>query len=189
MVIGFRIYDVNANAVQLEVQHYDMDEWVELNGAFLDTKDGENTEGYSIKVKNAKLMSYNEFVSKYCEKDEAIEGLDNKSVIDLEIEIKNVGNEDGYILILMCKLISEKKNYYLNTDSVLWSKAEPNVDEYAVAFCIKKDTEYTTHIPYTINVTDLEQYKKPIEDRNFELILSNSPVRKVVDIQIQDMDN
>jgi len=190
ILISYRIYYTNATAVQLpSVERYFMNEWVDLNGAFLNTST-ENTQGYSMRVTKAELLSYNGYIVKYgIDKDRKIDGLDELSLICLEIEIRNVGNEDGRILIFECKLIPDRKNTYFIPSTALWAESESTLpkDGSIRVLAIKKDSEYTVHIPYKINVKDLEnytEYKKPMRDTSFELVISNSPVRKVIVIEL-----
>ncbi|RDB69875.1 hypothetical protein C1876_05645 [Eggerthella sinensis] len=187
--VGVRIYFVNANATAIEVEHYGMGEWVDLDGAFIYKRDIENTQGYSIKVNSARLMSYNEYIEEYGQDEgNTVEGLDGQSVVCLEVEAKNVGNEDGAIFIFDCKLIPKRKNDYFMYARHLWEESEPNAKD-AFHLRLAKDSEYTTFIPYKVNINDEEnqiEYKQPITDASFEFIVSNAPVRKVIDVSLSD---
>lgn len=184
--VGVRIYLVNADAQTIQVEHYKMGEWVDLDGAFIYKRDIEQTQGYSIRVKSAQLMSYNQYIEQYGQdKSRTVEGLDGQSVICLEVEAKNVGNDEGAIYIFDCKLIPERKNDYFMYARFLWEESEPNV-KGAFHLRLMKDSEYTTFIPYKVNINDEDQseYKQPITDTSFELIVSNAPVRKVIDVSL-----
>jgi len=187
--VAFRIYYVNATAIQLPpVEKHSMNEWVDLNGAFLNSR-SENTQGYSMRVTKAELLSYNEYIEKYgLDKGNKIEGLDEPSLICLEIEVKNDGNEDGVIFIFECKLIPERKNTYFIPSTDLWAESEKNMTDGNVRILkTAKDSEYTVHVPYKVNIKDPEgytEYKKPMKDTSFELVVSNSPVRKIIEIKL-----
>lgn len=188
-LIGFRIYYVNATAFPLPtVEKYEMNEWVELDGAFLNIK-SENTQGYSLRVNKAELLSYNDYIEKYgLDKSRRIEGLDELSLVCLEIEVKNTENEDGLIFIFECKLIPERKNTYFIPSSRLWAESENALDgDTARIIKIRKNSEYTLHVPYKVNILDKEGYSEfrvPMKDTSFELVVSNSPVRKVIVIKL-----
>jgi len=166
-----------------------MNEWVELDGAFLNAR-SENTKGYSLRVTNAELLSYNGYIEKYgLDKSKKTEGLDEPSLICLEIELVNVGNEDGIIFIFECKLIPDRKNMYYLPGTVLWAQSESLFpDDGSVrGIRVKEDSEYTVHVPYKININDdidYTEFKRPVKDRSFELVISNLPVRKVIVITL-----
>lgn len=185
-LVGIRVWQLNTSAPTILTEHYEMGEWVDLNGAFLKSS-SEYTNGYSIKVNEAQLCSYNEYIENYgLDSGLAVEGLDEKSIIDLEVEIKNRGNRKGGVLIFECKLVPERKNEYFIRDNELWSQLEPKMKDNFLMRLVE-DSDYTTHIPYKVNLIDdnLGQYKKPINDTSFELVVSNSPVRKVVEINLR----
>jgi len=190
ILLSFRIHYVNATAVALpNIEKYSMNEWVVLDGAFLNTR-SENTQGYSMRATKAELLSYNEYIEKYgLDKSKKMEGFDEKSLVCLEIEVKNVGNEEGRILVFECKLIPDRKNTYFIPSTVLWAESESGLPEDGTArvLQIKADSAYTVHIPYKVNIKDMEgltEYKTPMKDTSFELVVSNSPVRKVIVIKL-----
>ncbi len=185
--VGARIYVVNATAVTFPEEHYPMNQWVDLNGAFLH-KISESTQGYSIKVKSARLMSYNDYIREFgLDKTKVKEGFDTNSVLNLEVEMKNEGNDNGSFFIFAASLIPERKDNYLIFNRFLWQESEPDQDSSALATGLLKDTSYTTNIPYEINLGnpgDNQEVQSPITDTSFELIVSNAPVRKIIDIDL-----
>ncbi|MDR0514820.1 MAG: DUF5028 domain-containing protein [Coriobacteriaceae bacterium] len=189
VLIGARIYQVNAEAQPIVAQHYSMGEWVELKGSFLNTS-SESTDGYSVKVKSARLVSYNEYIAEFgLDKSKAMEGFDKKSLINIEWEIRNIGNADGGVLVFECKLIPSRKNMYYIPSLSLWQESERFVGEYSFGVSIATDSTYTTNIPYKVNILDPVNYTEfinPIsaDDTSFELIVCNAPVRKVIDVTL-----
>ena len=185
-LIGYtiRVLYVNIYTPKVETVTYEIGQWIDLSDTFLDSKRSEQREGYSVNVKRAELLSYNEFVSRYGHEKDQIAGLDEKNVVDVELEIKNVGNEDGYISTLLCNMISESKNYYLNRDIILFNMSQPGINDFGI-ISIRSDSEYTTHIPYTLNTgDDMVRFEKPLSDKHFEFVFSNAPIRQVVNIQL-----
>ncbi len=50
---------------------------------------------------------------------------------------------------------------------------------------IAPDSTYTIHVPYKTNISDEEEqteYKRVIEDSEFNLYLSNMPIRKEIHV-------
>lgn len=186
VLAGARIVSVNASAVTVPVEHYSMGEWVPLDGTFFQSIDCENREGYSVRVDSAKRVSFNEFMAEHCS-DKATPEMDfaEESIVDLEVTIRNEGNERGSIDLLPMILVPERRNEYYIWNADVWEMNEPT-SKGLLAFAVKEDTEYTTHIPFTQNNVsgDLTALTVQIEDGNFELTLSNGPVKKVVDIAV-----
>ncbi len=186
-----RIAWVNDAALKLPaVETHEMHENVSLDGAFLSFA-RENTSGYSVNVTNAEKMSYNDYIERYgLDKSKTTEGLDSLSLICLEIEVSNIGNSDGGIFLFECNLVPERKNTYYIADTWLWAESEPSITDGSMRFIkIAPDSTYTIHVPYKTNIRDEEgqtEYKKVIEDSEFNLYLSNMPVRKEIHIKAEE---
>lgn len=187
--VGARIFYVDSTAVGLPVEHYAMGQWVDLDGAFLENASQEDTRGYSVKVKSARVMSYNDYIRQFgTDKSHAKDGFNTKSVLDLEVELRNNdADDDGSFFLFGADLVPARKNNYLIYDRLLWSESEPNQSPNSPGVRLKKNSEYTTNIPFQMNLGnkgDDKQPQPPLIDTSFELIVSNSPVRKVIDIQV-----
>ncbi|MDR0515253.1 MAG: DUF5028 domain-containing protein [Coriobacteriaceae bacterium] len=185
--VAFRVCQVNAGAVDIATEYHQMGEWVELEGRFFTSRTSEDTHGYSIRVNSAKLMSYNEFIRRYgTDKGHVKEGFDLVNVVDLEVEVRNVGSETGRIPLLPMQLVPERKNTYLIWNDYLWVENEPN-SEGMMFLAIKTDTEYTTHIPFARNLSDGKggEFMRPLDDTRFELLVSNMPLRTVIVVEAQ----
>ena len=149
VVMGIRIWWVNYTAPYIPSVHHQMNEWVDLDGAFM-AQAKENTQGYSIRIRDAELLSYNEFIEKYGidttdtkkeeqdrtdsradsiflemygtdESDTKDEEQDQvKSIVCLTMDIKNVGNTDGRFHLENAYLISTNdRSEYLSKDTRL----------------------------------------------------------------------
>mgnify|MGYP006929253095 CR=1 FL=1 len=100
LLIVVRIVHVNTNVLTIPEERYAQNQWVELNGAFQEMDD-ENTEGYSVRILGAEQLTYNEFLEKYGASENPPEGKDDiETVLDVEYEFRNVGNSDGYLLLI-----------------------------------------------------------------------------------------
>ena len=191
---GMRVWYVNAHPVEapIPVEHHVMGEWVNLDGTYL-FADYQSPEGYSVRVSKAELLTPNEFIdlygaegSQHLDSDEG----DVKSVVSLEVEIEHVGDGEVGIVLFEQRLIPERKNVAYRYDDELWWMVEPSLKDNPGMFSLLPDTTYVTHIPftYTTNPDLMESYDKSprmeIADTSFEYLLSNEPVKTVVDIEL-----
>lgn len=123
LLIVMRIVHVNTNVLTIREERYAQNQWVELNGAFQEMDD-ENTEGYSVRILGAEQLTYNEFLEKYGASENPPEGKDDiETVLDVEYEFRNVGNSDGYLLLIQYMIAGPY--YSLIFDSTLWSVCTP----------------------------------------------------------------
>lgn len=186
VLLSVRIYCVNVDVLHIETEHHPMGEWVELDGTILSSSSSENPAGYSIKVNSAQAVSYDEYVAAFgTDAAASPKGLGEKSVVVLDMEIRNVGNDKWGIPLLPMRLIPERKNTYFIWNDDLWAESEPNAKD-ATHLVTRVDSEYETHLPFTINNFDDEftAFKTPITDTRFTLVLSNAPVRRVIDVVV-----
>ena len=145
LLIVVRIVHVNTNVLTIPEERYAQNQWVELNGAFQEMDD-ENTEGYSVRILGAEQLTYNEFLEKYGASENPPEGKDDiETVLDVEYEFRNVGNSDGYLLLIQYMIAGPY--YSLIFDSTLWSVCTPT-GEGQLATALQEDTTYSFHVPY-----------------------------------------
>lgn len=183
--VGFRAYQLNTEAVRIDTEHYAMGEWVSLDDTILSSRSSE-FPGYSLKVKSAQVVSYNEYIEMYgLDKSKISPGLDEKSVVDVELEIRNEGNDKSGIPLMALLLVPERKNTYYIWRDELWLESEPNSKD-VLFIATRVDSEYATHLPFTRNNFNPDQtaFKKPINDKSFSLVVSHAPVRKVIDVKV-----
>ncbi|MBR2834555.1 MAG: DUF5028 domain-containing protein [Coriobacteriales bacterium] len=182
-LITGRIWQVNANAYRIPVIRHKMGEWVELDGTFL-TFNGEHTEGYSLRVDQAEVISYNEYMRRYAlEPAEVLheneEKYDSACVPCLTITMKNDNNSDGYFHMFGALLTCVKPvNWYrVNMDMLEETERAYKGKGNGIAdISLRPDTEYTLHVPF------LQPNYDPVIPRIFEWRVSNLPVRHVIDI-------
>ena len=175
-------------------QRHSMGEWVSLEGAFLQTRLKEKTQGYSVRVTGAEVLSYNEFVAMYSnDESEPIEGLDEKSIVCVALNLKNEGS-DGFLAVGVMYLVPARRNEFFISDNELLVSTEEKMrsgNNPGLSVNIRQGTEYTIHLAYVHQggTTDYEgqqiqeAYLEPIEDRSFELVVANSPIRHVIEVQ------
>lgn len=186
--IGLRIWYVNANQLTIPEERYAMGEWVELDGAFLYEMQ-ENTAGYSLRVTKAETMSCNEYQERFGKTEPAVDDDAPDHVLVLHYEVRNVGNDSGYIDMVTQWVLGERPDTFYRNENELWAVAEPTIKDIPVLRLVR-DTEYATAVPFT-NFTDPayleslgETYRSEIHDTRAQLIVTNAPVRKVIELEI-----
>lgn len=191
--VGARIWWVNEHAVaRPEVIPHEMGEWVALDGAFTSANVSERTQGYAVCVTSAEVMSRNEYVGRHAtDESTTIEGLDEPAVVCVSAGIRNE-DSDGGLAIAAMYLVPVRKNEYFRFDSDLFLSSETTLREsgamMVTGFSIRQGTEYETCLPYirqggtveTGGIEVNEAYLEPIHDTEFDLILTNLPVRHVI---------
>lgn len=192
VAIGARIWWVNATAPQPPHTEHSFGEWIDLNGAFMGSWQ-ENTEGYSIRVDRVEYMTPHEYLAAYGTENhkQHPELPDVRSLVVVTLDVKNRGNEEGGILLMECRMLARNSGAILGEDPDLWSYTEKAFEENnvpAVALAIKKDSDYTVHVPYVAYTYDhAEPYTSLPEPGKYDLILSWSPMRHTVEIDIPEL--
>lgn len=173
--------------------HHAMGEWVELDGAFIDSRN-EITDGYAVRVTDAKTISYREYLSLYGTEGVEIpgdSGLDAKSIVCLTLELRN-GSEtsNGAVLLGEFALIPDGMPLAYDFDPMLWGESNPNIGQLSFLIAALPGTSTVQHVPYGAGGLDAtggisERYYNalPVAE-SYELIVSNAPVRHVIDIDI-----
>lgn len=143
-----RIAWVNDNAVHVPEERFEVGEWVDFDGAFVSSGQ-ENTDGYSLRVADAHIMSCRDYLSQYAS-EEAAKALSNEAgeVVVLEIDVSNSGNSDGYMNYKSWRLSPPSKNtaYYIDYD--LWYQAIPALAEGKGRFGVTEGTTKTIYVPF-----------------------------------------
>ena len=171
-----------------------MNETVEMAGNFMNDNT-ENTDGYSVNVEAAEIMDASEYLDRYGRKEwdeEDISAGAKGDVLVLKYTVKNVGNESGWLDIVMLMAIGASKDHYYKVDTDLWEISEPSLTQ-TVALKLKPNSTYTTYLPFSYienpnlfdAMTDTQNYiRESIADRSFELFVANAPTRLAIDIDI-----
>lgn len=196
LVFVLRVGWVNAHAYPMpEVVHHAMGEWVELDGAFVEERNAESTEGYAVRVTGAERLSYNEYLERYGVKGtEPLAGLTEPSLVCVTLEIRNTNSETGGLQLESMHLVPERKNEFFRADMALLAETEEGLSADGLLFgvAIRPGTEYVVAVPYVHQdgTTQYEgrtisaAYLRPIADTRFELVLTKLPVRHVIDIEL-----
>lgn len=175
-----RICDVNSNLPIATIEEYSLGEPVKLDGSFLVTTEEDN-KNYELTVISAERLSYNEYVSKYGKgKTQTKEGQNDKSIIDVELKIRNNGSKLGCFSLYEMRLVPEQKNkYYIAQDSIL-QKSIKAAPKWPNPISTEPHSTFTIHVPFTINSDNEAITKGYIEGKNFTLFLTDYPVSKRV---------
>jgi hypothetical protein len=184
LAVAGRIRWLNANDEGLEVIEHPMGEWVDLDGAFSDVS-SENTKGYYLRVSDAQIMSYNQYVETYATDGSTVrEGFDVPSLAVLTVDIKNDGHEgDGGLNLFEMYLVPVRMNEYLIEDADLFLLGETKLRESGSngwKVGIKEGTEYQVHLPFIHNTSTPECYERQMNDTEFLYYVSNLPVRHAI---------
>lgn len=193
-LVGFRIWQVNDSAFVIPVEHYSLGDTVELDGAFAEN-DYEQTDGYSIEVTKAEVMTPREYVQTYGKSSQALEDdiaeADDPCIIVLTLNMTNVGNEGGHFSALSWKVLSpEERSEQYSCDFDLWAYVEPMMGQYS-CFELLPDSSYTTQVPFrayrdpSYFLSYSEAYRPIVTAHSFEFIFTNDPVRKQVDFEVE----
>lgn len=182
--IGLKIYTVNTQALSIPLEKYNLHEEVFLDGSFI-TSSKEMTLGYSLTVNNVFLLSQNEYIKKYGEGSNISDEWNAKSIIEVEITIRNEGNSEGYLDVMGWRLVPERGNEYFIPNSSLWQIGEPNAPGVTSALSLIPNSEYTVNIPFVRNVGEEEMFIKDISDTRFSLVVSDAPVKKEIGFEIE----
>lgn len=118
---------------------------------------------------------------------------DDESVLVLHYDVKNQGSDSGYIDMVTQWIMSDKKNRFYRCDYDLWQTAEPVMGETPVMKLVK-DSEHSTAVPFSntqsrslfANVN--EEKRLQVTDESVHLVVSNAPVRKIIDIELPNND-
>ena len=184
--IAGRIWQVNANAFDYPERHYAMGEWVDLDGAFT-TYANENTQGYSLCVQDAQIMTRAEYIERYALDPSQVEPTDYDdvpSVLCLTLAIKNEGSDSGGFYIYDATLVPEGEIRSMGYQASLWGTSNELIDDSVYSFSLLRDSEYTAQIPYILYAAPGEDFQHAIRAKRFSFIVSNAPVRNVIDIEV-----
>jgi len=183
IAVGVRIWWVNATFPWIPHEYYEQGEWVALEGCFHYDADSEPTQDYSVKVERVTVMTYDEYMSAYGENPEEIgKHGDQRSVVCVDLVIRNDGDEKGGFLLIEALLTPGRGNECLQLDMFSDISLWPHHSGIAA----DPRTERLVHVPYVINAPDDGAYANPIEDREFTLLVSQMPVRKMIRITVED---
>ncbi len=181
-----RIWWVNANAFDYPEVHYAKGDWVDLDGAYT-TYVNEETDGYAMRVSDAQIMTRAEYVEQYAEEPLQVETTDYddvSSVLCLTLDVRNEGNDTGGIYIYQMNLIPEGAVRAMRYQPELWATSNKNLTDSVSTISLLKDSQFTVHIPYVLYAKSSEDFQHEIDARRFKFIVSNAPVRNIIDFEV-----
>lgn len=192
--IGIRIYTVNKNVQVTEKQFYEMGDEVDIGDNIFWY--GEKANRYSVTVNSAKLMSFDEFVTKHeltnvenIFSGEA--GMDQKypeMIVDVEITIKNSNLVDtGDLTGIMAgeyRLVDG--DCRLSRDLRLFALCNPTVGTNPYIL-LRPDSEMQIVIPFGFSPDDdvWPIPEKRVRNGEFFLAVSLYPVQKNIRVEIE----
>ena len=181
-----RIWWVNASAFDYPEVHYSMGEWVDLDGAFTTYKQ-EDTQGYSMCVQDAQIMTRAEYIEKYAIDPTQVEATEYDgvpSVLCVTLAMRNEQNDSGGLYLYDMNLVPEWAASSMRYQMDLWGTTNRNITDSTYSFSLTKDSEFVTQVPYILYGRTDEDFQQEITARNFKFIVSNAPVRNIIDIEL-----
>jgi hypothetical protein len=179
--VGARIWYVNATAAQEKIETYNQSEWVPLDGNFQDNSD-EKTQGYSVCVQSAKLITYEDFIKRYKPKEDPVKPENRpKHLIDLTIGVKN-DHSTGYLSTIQTYL--QYQNDILMMDPDLWGIMEPKC-KGALSLKLKPDSQASIHIPYPPNLQEEKEQGNYLRNQDYYLVVSEYPIKKMIHVNVE----
>lgn len=181
---GVGIWRINATAPHYASERYGMNDPVALDGAFLDSS-FENTGGYLIEVRRARVMSSKSYVREYGSSgsgraSSSASLSDERSVVVLEMLVEHKGSEEGFFNIMNSSLVPGRNNFLYRADIELWKLVEPRAQP---GVKLEPNSSIVIHMPYSAGFSRHGNlYREKVEDRSFLLEVSAAPMRKVIEV-------
>ena len=182
-VWAFNIYRVNSTAERVPVKVHSMEQWVEYSDNFYD-KATENRNGYSVKVVDAKVVAFDEFlkqnnISVY--KDEEL--FKPEYIYDVTVIVKNENNIDSGISMIDTTLNST--NNIMQVDFDVFDALYPQLNG-SISFSVKPGTEMEFHFPFVVANADFEKIcdYDYLTNNTFYLNLSQYPIESSIEVKV-----
>ncbi len=196
--IVVRVVQVNASAASYPCEAHAIGESIALGGAFSEYKQ-ENTDGYTLTVKDARLMSRDDYLNTYAADpdayDSSFDATDGKSnsLLVLDIAIRNdkkVDDEKGYLDSLGWSVTPDsEKQRWMRVDTPLFNLSVPQL-EGAFQLSVRQGTEFTIHVPFSTRLSEpfpasgAMQYRPELKPGSYQFIVTNVPVRHIVSFEV-----
>lgn len=187
-VIAVRVCVVNLQAEHVPEIQYGKGDWVKQGEGYLIDRTIEHADGYEYRINGVKIMTPNQYLKKYS-KDKTTsvrsKDADRKSVVVVDMTIRNLSNVDGGVIGYLWYVVPDAMNDYYQLDTELFSHAEPEVGESAM-FSVEKGCAHRTHLAFSNIATDGfltsidEVSRQPVSAASFQMRISARPERKVV---------
>lgn len=183
-----RIVYLNCTAYHFASSVYPIQEWVPLDGDFFYTS-AENTQGYSVRVSDAEILSYAEFMRKFGFSPDYLSDDSQKDVILVQVDFKNTDNTDGGIFIRDFNIVNDSCSAYYSKSDLYMQLANPNFDTSAEGITLLPGTESTLNLVYTTvsradGVTFLEEHRRD-DSLVMYLNISLYPTKKMIALPLR----
>lgn len=182
-VWAFNIYRVNSIVERVPVKVHSMEQWVEYGDNFYD-KATENRTGYSVKVVDAEVVAFDEFlkqnnISVYKDK----ELFKPEYIYDVTVIIKNKNNTDSGISMIDTTLNSI--NNIMQVDFDVFDALYPQLNG-SISFSVKPGTEMEFHFPFVVANADFEKIcdYEYLTNNTFYLNLSQYPIESSIEVKV-----
>ncbi len=182
-VWAFNIYRVNSTVERVPVKVHSMEQWVEYGDNFYD-KATENRNGYSVKVIDAGVIAFDEFLKQnsiYVYKDEEL--FKPEYIYDVTVIIKNKNNTDSGISMIDTTLNSI--NNIMQVDFDVFDALYPQLNG-SISFSVKPGTEMEFHFPFVVANADFEKIcdYDYLTNNTFYLNLSQYPTENLIEVKV-----
>lgn len=182
-VWAFNIYRVNSTVEKVPKKVHPMEQWVEYGDNFYD-KATENRNGYSVKVVDAKVVAFDEFlkqnnISVY--KDEEL--FQPEYIYDVTVIVKNENNTTSGISMIDTTLNSI--NNIMQVDFDVFDALYPQLNG-SISFSVKPGTEMEFHFPFVVANADFEKIcdYDYLASNTFYLNLSQYPIENSIEVKV-----
>lgn len=177
------VINVNMNVEKVPEKIYPMNVWVKYGDDFYD-KETENRSGYSVKVTDAYIMSFDEYLEKHniiIFRDAEL--FKAEYIYNVTVEIKNQDNTESGISML--DTVLSTSNNIMQIDYDVFDALYPQLNG-SISFSVKPGTEMEFNFPFVVSNAEFE--KKCTYDyfvnNEFYLILSRYPVSKSIEVRV-----
>lgn len=158
------------------IEEYHMGEEVEMQKNILINY---TMEGYSIKVNQAEVLSYEAFLNKYNAKDEYTHVPDK--VYDVEVTVKNI-HADKDTGINLTEFYVQGLAVCAGVDVNLCDIANPDLDG-AYAIALRENSEKTIHLPFALYEENFRaDIWNNLEDFDMDFVATLYPVKKIIEL-------
>ena len=182
-VWAFNVYRVNSTVERVLVKVHPMEQWVEYGDNFYD-KARENRNGYSVKVVDAEVIAFDDFlkqnnISVY--KDEEL--FKPEYIYDVTVIVKNKNNTDSGISMIDTTLNSI--NNIMQVDFDVFDALYPQLNG-SISFSVKPGTEMEFHFPFVVANADFEKIcdYDYLTNNTFYLNLSQYPIESSIEVKV-----
>ena len=182
-VRAFNIYRVNSTVERVPVKVHSMEQWVEYGDNFYD-KATENRNGYSVKVVDAKVVAFDEFLKQNnisVFKDAEL--FKPEYIYDVTVIVKNENNTDSGISMIDTTLNSI--NNIMQVDFDVFDALYPQLNG-SISFSVKPGTEMEFHFPFVVANADFEKIcdYEYLTNNTFYLNLSQYPIENSIEVKV-----